>query len=128
MSSNEIAWFVGLILFGSIVGTVSGGIAAKKSKGMESAIMGAILAGIFLPLSFCFIAGLFEAHQPGGFSITNALLAGVGMMFYLGIGMTVLAAPASLLSSIASYAVFTKCIGLKRSDNPDMERPGKRFD
>lgn len=122
MTLNEIAWFAGLILFGSIVGIVAGGIAAKKAKGMETAIMGAILPGMVLPLSLCFIAGVFEAHQPSGFSITNALLAGIGVLFFYGIGVAVFIAPALLLSSIASYAVFTKC--MRKFKEPNTSRHG----
>lgn len=109
MIPNEIAWFVGLIVFGSILGIVSGVIAAKKAKGMGAAIMGAILLGIIMPLCFCFITGFFKAHQPSGFSITNALLTGVGVMFFYGIQITAFIAPTSLFSSIASYAVFRNC-------------------
>lgn len=118
MTLNEFAWFVGLILFGCIVGIVSGAMAATKAKGMETAIMGAILLGVTLPLSLCFIAGIFEAQQPSGFSITNALFVGVGVMLFYGVGITALTAPTSFLSCIASCAVFAKHL-------PKLKEPNK---
>jgi MFS family permease len=109
MTQNEIAWLIGLSLFGATTGIVSGWIAARRSKGMENALIGALLAAAAVPLIFCFISGFFESHQPKGFSIINAVLAGFGMMMYLGIGMVAFAVPASVASAIASHAVFSRC-------------------
>ena len=104
-----MAWLIGLSLFGATTGIVSGWIAARRSKGMENAFIGALLAVAALPLILCFVVGLFESHQPQGFSIINAVLAGFGMMMYLGIGMVAFAAPAAVVSAIASHAVFSRC-------------------
>jgi len=116
MSANELAWLFGLILLGTISGIASGWITAIKSKSMESAIIRAFIPAVFIPLSLCFFAGLFDSYQPKGFSISNALLAGVGMMFYLGFGMTVCAAPASVISAIVSHAVFSRCRQKSKED------------
>jgi len=119
MTSNEITWLLGLILFGSVAGIVAGWIAARKSKGMESAIIGAVLSAMSLPMMLCFLAGLSDSYQPKGFSVVNALLSGVGMMFYLGIGMTICSAPASVVTAVASYAGFSRC----RRRSKEAEQP-----
>ena len=109
MTPNEIAWLIGLSLFGATTGIVSGCIAARRSKGMVNAFIGALIASATLILIFCFVIGRFESHQPTAFSIINTVLHGFGMMMYLGIGMVAFAAPASVVSAIASHAVFSRC-------------------
>ncbi len=109
MTPNEIAWLIGLSLFGATTGIVSGWIAARKSKGMGNAFIRAVLAGPTLLLIFCFVIGLFESRKLEDFSISNAVLSGFATMIYLGIGMLVWAAPALVVSTIASHAVFSRC-------------------
>jgi hypothetical protein len=109
MTPNEIALLIGLSLFGATIGIVSGWIAARRSKGMGTALIRALLAAVAIPIIFYFLSGVFYSHDPKGFSIINAILSGFGMMLFIGIPVVAYTVPASVVSAIASHAVFSRC-------------------
>jgi hypothetical protein len=116
MTANEATLFAVLAVFGVVVGFASGRYAAKKTKGMPVAIAGALLPAVFATLFYGFVLGFSNSWQPHGFSLGSAILAGVGGMFYFGLGMSLLTGITSLASACASYAIFTKCAAKSKKE------------
>lgn len=102
---SESTLFLMLSAFGLLVGVIGGILAAKRTRGILTAVLLSILVAITAPMALWFIWTVIKAVQQSGYTLGDSLSAGLGAMVLLAVSVPFATGPPAAIAAAISYFV-----------------------
>ncbi len=126
MSSNEITLLSILGVFGILVGSVGGIVAAHRRKKLIVAVVQSALVAALVPLMFWFVWTTFDAMSVHGYSFGRAMGVGIVTLFLLAFSVPFVTGLPSMISSIISYFIARRCCAKRIAEQGAPSNGGQR--